>query len=101
MAYLNQSLARHINHLMTKEDIVDKLQFPKKTDRILGEQKEAWCKFHQAHNHNTERCLTLAYQLAKLVKEGFFWKNISRTPTRKNEREKAHQKDATTKPQSL
>jgi len=60
--------------LMTKEDVVDKLRFPTNTDQTLVKHKEAWCEFHQAHDHDTERCLTLLYQLSKLVKEGFLAK---------------------------
>ena len=47
--------------LTTKEDVMDKLHFPKKTNLTLGGCKEAWCEFHQARNHDTKRCLTLSY----------------------------------------
>lgn len=62
--------------LLTKEDITSKLQFLKKIDRMLGARRDAWCKFHQARGHETEKCLTLKYQLTKLVKEGFLAKYI-------------------------
>jgi len=51
--------------------VVDKFNFPRKTYRFLGSRREDWCEFHRAWGHNVERCLILAYQLLKLVKEGF------------------------------
>jgi len=61
---------------IAKDDVVDKLHFPNKTDRLLGSRKDDWCEFHRAQRHNVERCLTLTYQLSKLVKEGFLTKYI-------------------------
>jgi len=61
---------------MTEEDVVNKLQFSKKTNRTLGARKDAWCEFYQVHDHDTKRCLTMKYQLAKLVKEGFLAKYL-------------------------
>jgi len=37
----------------------------------LGSRRAAWCKFHKAFEHSVERCITLSYQLASLVKDGF------------------------------
>jgi len=55
---------------MGKVDVVDKLNFPRKTNWSLESRNEDWCEFHKASGHNVKRCLTLAYQLLKLVKEG-------------------------------
>lgn len=55
---------------------MNKLQFSKKTDRRLGARKDTWCEFHRAHDHDTERCLALKYQLAKLVTKGFLVKYL-------------------------
>lgn len=41
-----------------------------RTDRVLGHLSDSWCKFHQAHRHDIERCYALKAQLAKLAKEG-------------------------------
>jgi len=51
--------------------VLDKLKFPQKTDRFLGSRRDIWCDFHRAYGHGIKRCITLSYQLANLVKEGF------------------------------
>jgi len=65
-----------LKSLLNKENVVKRLQFPQKTDRILGAKREAWCEFHQARGHDTKRCLTLKFKLTKLVKEGFLGKYL-------------------------
>ena len=57
--------------LLSMPRVADKLRFPQKTDRFLGSRRNAWYKFHRAFGHSVERCITLSYQLASLVKEGF------------------------------
>jgi len=51
--------------------VVDKLKFPPKSDNNLGPSKGTWGKFHKAFGHDVRNCITLGYQLADLVKNGF------------------------------
>jgi len=51
--------------------VADKLKFSQKKNRFLGSRRDAWCNFHRAFGHSIERCITLSYQLASLIKEGF------------------------------
>ena len=41
-------------------------------NRNLGPRKEAWCEFHKGYDHDVEHCIALGYQLAGLIKDGFF-----------------------------
>lgn len=52
------------------------LCFPKKTNRILGGRKDDWYEFHRLRAHDTKQCLTLSYQLTKLISEGFLTRYI-------------------------
>ena len=52
-------------------DVADKLKFPPKGDKNLGPSKGTWCKFHKAFGHSVRNCISLGYQLADLVKDGF------------------------------
>jgi len=51
--------------------VADRLKFSQKTDRFLGSGRDTWCDFHKAYGHDIERSISLSYQLANLVKEGF------------------------------
>jgi len=51
--------------------MAEKLRFPQKADKNLGERKDIWCEFHKGFGHGTERCMALGYQLAKLLKDSF------------------------------
>jgi len=57
--------------LLTVPGVVEKLKFLQKFDRNLGQRKKAWCKFHKGFGHDVLRCITLGYQLAGSVKNGF------------------------------
>jgi len=57
--------------LLAMLGMTNKLRFPLKSDRILGLCKEVWCEFHKAFGHDVEHCITLGYQLAGLIKDGF------------------------------
>ena len=48
-----------------------RLKVPAKTDRKMGPNKNAWCDFHQAHNHYIRNFLALTHQLDELVKSDF------------------------------
>jgi len=51
-------------------DIVSKLTFPPKTDKVLGPGKNTWCEFHKAFGHDVENCIVLGYQMSGLMKVG-------------------------------
>jgi len=51
-------------------DIVSKLTFPSKTDKVLGLGKNTWCEFHKAFGHDVENCIVLGYQLSRMMKVG-------------------------------
>jgi len=51
-------------------NIVSKLTFPPKTDKVLGLGKNTWCKFHKAFGHDEENCIVLGYQLSGVMKVG-------------------------------
>jgi len=52
-------------------EVVEKLKFPLKFDRNMGQRKDAWCEFHKGFRHDMERCIALGYQLAGLVMDKF------------------------------
>ena len=58
--------------LLSIPGMADKLRFPPKSDRNLGSRNETWCEFHKGFGYDVEHCITLGYQLADLVKDGFF-----------------------------
>jgi len=60
------SLAR----LLDEREVSSKLEFPRKTNHVLGPKKFAWCAFHQARRHDTERYQTLQHQLTSLLEKG-------------------------------
>jgi len=41
--------------LITKESVAKRLRFPKKTDRVLGGQRDNWCELHRARGHDIEQ----------------------------------------------
>jgi len=51
-------------------DIVSKLMFPPKIDKVLGPGKNTWCEFHKAFGHDVENCIVLGYQLSGMMKIG-------------------------------
>jgi len=57
--------------LIAIPDVVEKLKFPPKSNKILGSSKGTWCEFHKAFRHSVRNCIALGYQLADLVKDGF------------------------------
>jgi len=61
-----------LKELITIPNIATRLKVPAKTDRKMGPNKNAWCEFHQAHDHYIRNCLALAQQLDELAKSGFF-----------------------------
>ena len=52
-------------------NVANKLKSPLKTDKRLGPNKDTWCEFHQTFGHSLRNCLTLGFQLDKLVRNGF------------------------------
>ena len=60
-----------LKDLIVVPNIVERLKMPKKTDKMLGPHKEAWCEFHQAFGHPICNCLALGHRLDELVKSGF------------------------------
>jgi len=60
-----------LKELITVPNIAVRLKMPPKTNKNLGPSKNAWCEFHQAYGHAIRKCLSLGYQLDKLVKSGF------------------------------
>ena len=60
-----------LKELIAISNISARLKVPAKTERKMGPNKNAWCKFHQENGHYIRNCLTLAHQLDELVKSGF------------------------------
>jgi len=46
------------------------LRFPEKATMNMGKNSSAWCCFHKACGHDTERCYTLARQIDDLMQRG-------------------------------
>jgi len=57
--------------LLALPGMANQLRFLTKSDRNLGPRKEIWCDYHKAFRYDVEHCITLGYQLAGLVKDGF------------------------------
>jgi len=60
-----------LKEMIVITNIAERLKVPAKTDRKMGPNKNAWCKFHRAHGHYIRNCLALAHQLDELVKSDF------------------------------
>ena len=60
-----------LKDLIAVPNIAERLRRPMKTDKVLGPRKDSWCEFHEAFGHHINNCLSLGYQLHKLVKSGF------------------------------
>jgi len=60
-----------LKELIAILNIAARLKVPAKTDRKMGPNKNAWCEFHQAHDHYIRNCLALAHQLDEIVKSRF------------------------------
>ena len=60
-----------LKDLIAVLNIAERLRRPVKTDKVLGPRKDSWCEFHEAFGHDINNCLSLGYQLDKLVKSGF------------------------------
>jgi len=59
--------------LIAIPNIAARLKVPEKTtDKVLGPKPDAWCEFHRSFGHSLNSCLAFGYQLAELVKCGFF-----------------------------
>ena len=62
---LRHNFVVELKDLIVVPNIADRLRPPVKS------HKESWCEFHEAFEHHINNCLTLGYQLAELVKNGF------------------------------
>jgi len=60
-----------LKDLITMPNVAKRLRRPAKTDKVLGPRKDSCCEFHEAFGHHINNCLSLGYQLHKLVKSGF------------------------------
>jgi len=60
-----------LKDLIAIPNIATRLNTPPQTEKKLGPSKNAWCEFHQAYDHAIHNCLSLGYQLDKLVKNDF------------------------------
>ena len=60
-----------LKDLIAMPNIAERLRRPTKTDKVLGPRKDSWCEFHEAFGHHIDNCLSLGYQLDKLVRSGF------------------------------
>jgi len=50
-----------LKKLIVIPNIAEKLKVLAKTDRKMGPNNNAWCKFHQANGHYIRNCLALAH----------------------------------------
>jgi len=57
--------------LLSMPGMADKLRFLPKSDKKLRPWKETWCEFHKRFGNDVVHYITLSYQLASLVKDGF------------------------------
>jgi len=62
--------------LLSMPGVVEKLKFPQKSNRNLGQRKDTWCEFHKRFGHDVERCIALGYQLVGLVKDEFLKEHL-------------------------
>ena len=58
--------------------MAEKLRFPQKADKNLGERKDIWCEFHKGFEHGVERFRLLVGRAFK----GRFLERISRSRPR-------------------
>ncbi|XP_068498200.1 uncharacterized protein [Phaseolus vulgaris] len=65
------NFAVELKDLIAVPNIAERLRRPAKTDKVLGPRKDSWCEFHEAFGHHIDNCLSLGYQLEKLVRSGF------------------------------
>lgn len=43
---------------------------PPQPDRVIGPNRDRWCNFHRAYDHETKECWTLQRQIERLIREG-------------------------------
>jgi len=60
-----------LKDLIAIPNVAERLKVPRKIDKRLGPNKNAWCEFHQAFDHPILNCLALGHQLDELVKNDF------------------------------
>lgn len=58
------------SHILATIERTDLLKFRKETDRPMGKDSDAYCKFHKMYRHNTNWFRDLKNQIESLIRNG-------------------------------
>lgn len=58
------------SHILVAIERTNLLKFPKKVDRPMGKDRDAYCRFHRTYGHYTDSCRELMNQIESLIRKG-------------------------------